>query len=147
MTSWYLRPVRVLAACGLRAPRLVASCLACVMAVMAGVQSDAQSQAPFFVPGRNVNTLGPILGPPPGGGPDPLSGNPYSKQRNEPSCDVSPYNQMVVLCAYNDYRGIPVFKDSWIGLSMTNNGGRTWFDRLLDGVIAGFADNSVCSRR
>src|SRR5262249_1385177 len=43
---------------------------------------------------------------------------------------------MVVLCAYNDYRGIPVFKDSWIGLSMSNNGGRTWFDRLLDGFPA-----------
>src|SRR5262245_54070841 len=104
------------------------------MAALTGVRSDAQSQAPpFFVPGRNVNTLGPIPDPPPPGTPDPLSGNPHNKQRNEPSCDVSPYNQMVVLCAYNDYRGIPVFKDSWIGLSMSVNGGRTWFDRLLDG--------------
>ena len=154
MTSNLLTPAGVLVACGLflaatiayaytrdafsvRArrsrKRLVALSLACGMAALAGVQSDAQSQAPpFFVAGRNVNTLGPILDPPLSG-PNPLSGNPYSKQRNEPSCDVSPYNQMVVLCAYNDYRGIPVFKDSWIGLSMTNNGGRTWFDRLLDG--------------
>ena len=130
MLSWnLLTPLGVIVACGLFLAattacaltpdglfgtgrfrrRLLALSLACAMAALAGVPSDAQSQAPpFFVPGRNVNTLGPILTPPPPGTPDPLSGNPYGKQRNEPSCDVSPYNQLVVLCAYNDYRGIPV---------------------------------------
>lgn len=91
----------------------------------------AQSPAPelFFVPGRNVNTLGPT--PP---GPNPaLAGNPKHKQRNEDSCDVSPQNPWVVLCANNDYRGIEKFNDSWIGLSMSTDGARTWRDRLLDG--------------
>ena len=65
-----------------------------------------------------------------------MAGNPKHKQRNEDSCDVSPQNPWVVLCANNDYRGIELFGDSWIGLSMTNDGGRTWRDRLLDGFPA-----------
>jgi hypothetical protein len=89
----------------------------------------AQPSDLFFVPGRNVNTLGPSPG-----GPNPaLAGNPKHKQRNESSCDVSPQNASVVLCANNDYRGIELFGDSWIGLSMSTDGTRTWRDRLLDG--------------
>ena len=94
----------------------------------------AQAQTPdlFFVPGRNVNTLGPT--PP---GPNAaLAGNPKHKQRNEDSCDVSPQNPWVILCANNDYRGIERFGDSWIGLSMSTDGARTWRDRLLDGFPA-----------
>ena len=94
----------------------------------------AQSQTPelFFSPGRNVNTLGPS----PGEGNPALAGNPKHKQRNEASCDVSPQNPWVVLCANNDYRGIELFGDSWIGLSMSADGARTWRDRLLDGFPA-----------
>ena len=83
----------------------------------------AQSPAPelFFIPGRNVNTLGPA----PAGANASLAGNPAHKQRNEDSCDVSPQNPWVVLCANNDYRGIEKFGDSWIGLSMSTDGART----------------------
>jgi hypothetical protein len=93
--------------------------------------STAQAQPPdlFFVPGRNVNTLGPS----PSGPNSALAGNPKHKQRNEDSCDVSPLNPWVVLCANNDYRGIELFGDSWIGVSMSTDGARTWRDRLLDG--------------
>ena len=93
---------------------------------------QAQTPDTFFIPGRNVNTLGPA---PAGANPN-LAGNPKHKQRNEDSCDVSPQNPWVVLCANNDYRGIEVFGDSWIGLSMSRDGGRTWRDRLLDGFPA-----------
>jgi hypothetical protein len=79
-----------------------------------------------------VNTLGPV---PAGANPN-LAGNPKHKQRNEDSCDVSPQNPWVVLCANNDYRGIEVFGDSWIGLSTSIDGARTWRDRLLDGFPA-----------
>ena len=100
--------------------------------VAIAVPSWAQGPDTFFVTGRNVNTLGPAPA-----GPNPsLAGNPKHKQRNEDSCDVSPQNPWVVLCANNDYRGIELFDDSWIGLSMTNDGGRTWRDRLLDGFPA-----------
>lgn len=101
-----------------------------VSAVLAGgATAAAQTPDLFFVPGRNVNTLGPAPN-----GPNPaLAGNPKHKQRNEDSCDVSPTNPWVVLCANNDYRGIELFGDSWIGLSMSTDGTRTWRDRLLDG--------------
>ena len=93
-----------------------------------------QTPAPelFFVPGRNVNTLGPL----PAGPNSALAGNPKHKQRNESSCDVSPQNPWVILCANNDYRGVEAFGDSWIGLSMSSDGARTWRDRLLDGFPA-----------
>jgi hypothetical protein len=104
----------VLAACGL---------------LLAASDAYAQSPDTFFVTGRNVNTLGPT---PPGANPT-LAGNPKHKQRNEDSCDVSPQNPWVVLCANNDYRGVELFGDSWIGLSMSIDGGRTWRDRLLEG--------------
>ena len=96
--------------------------------------TGAQGPAPdvFFVTGRNVNTLGPT---PPGTN-SLLAGNPKHKQRNEASCDVSPQNPWVILCANNDYRGIEQFGDSWIGLSMSTDGARTWRDRLLDGAPA-----------
>ena len=97
-----------------------------------GVTAQAQAPDLFFSPGRNVNTLGPSPS-----GPSPaLAGNPKHKQRNEASCDVSPQNPWVVLCANNDYRGIELFGDSWIGLSMSTDGARTWRDRLLDGFPA-----------
>ena len=102
--------------------------MACGLTLAASL-AYAQSSDTFFVTGRNVNTVGPT---PPGANPM-LAGNPTHKQRNEDSCDVSPQNPWVVLCANNDYRGIEKFGDSWIGLSMTTDGGRTWRDRLLDG--------------
>lgn len=91
--------------------------------------TSAQSQNLFFLTGRNVNTVGPA---PAGPNPD-LVGNPRQKQRNEASCDVSPDNALVILCANNDYRGIELFGDSWIGLGQSRDGGLTWRSRLLDG--------------
>ena len=110
-----------------RSPWALGTCA--LLLALSAVQARAQTPDVFFVTGRNVNTLGPTP-------PSPntsLAGNPKHKQRNEDSCDVSPQNPWVVLCANNDYRGIEVFGDSWIGLSMSNDGARTWRDRLLDG--------------
>jgi len=105
--------------------------VAAIVLAVCTTRPQAQTPGPdmFFITGRNVNTLGPT----PAGANASLSGNPAHKQRNEASCDVSPQNPWVVLCANNDYRGIELFGDSWVGLSMSSDGGRTWRDRLLDG--------------
>ena len=68
------------------------------LGVLAGSATvAAQTPDLFFVPGRNVNTIGPApIGPNPA-----LAGNPKHKQRNEDSCDVSPQSPLVVLCANN----------------------------------------------
>ena len=97
------------------------------------VIGDAQQQpAPFFISGRNVNTVGAAPT-----GPNPfLIGNPQHKQRNEASCDVSPDDALKILCANNDYRGVEVFGDSWIGLAQSRTGGLTWTSRLLEGFPA-----------
>ena len=111
---------------------LVSACaVALTTAAANSTTTSAQTPSPslFFVPGRNVNTVGPT---PPGPNPD-LVGNPLQKQRNEASCDVSPDNALVVLCANNDYRGIERFGDSWIGLTQSRDGGLTWRSRLLSG--------------
>ena len=86
-----------------------AAFLALVLAVclFTGMTGDAQQAPTFFVSGRNVNTVGAAPAP---GVPNPtLIGNPYFKQRNEASCDVSPDDPFKVLCANNDYRGVEVF--------------------------------------
>lgn len=107
-----------------------AALVAVVLAVSLHTVLPGQAQgpqSPFFVHGRNVNTVGPV--PP---GPNPLlMGNPAHKQRNEASCDVSPDNPSVILCANNDYRGIEKFNDSWIGLAMSRNASLSWTSRLL----------------
>ena len=107
--------------------------LACAVILTVAVANSgttsAQGSSLFFVPGRNVNTVGPT---PAGPNPD-LIGNPLQKQRNEASCDVSPDNALVILCANNDYRGIERFGDSWIGLTQSRDGGLTWRSRLLPG--------------
>lgn len=104
------------------------SAAVCVGAVPA---LAAAQTGPFFLPTRNVNTVG--LAPPPGVPNPELIGNPLQKQRNEVSCDVSPSNPLVVLCGNNDYRGVETFGDSWIGLSMSTDGGLTWRSRLMPG--------------
>lgn len=118
-----LRPLRVLAVCS-------------ILVLASGPASrSTQAQAPvgpFFLPGRNVNTVGPA---PIGDNPN-FIGNPLQKQRNEASCDVSPNNALVILCANNDYRGVELFKDSWIGIATSRDGSLTWSSRLLDGFPA-----------
>jgi hypothetical protein len=115
----------------IRPSSLVLSGVVLALTAAAGSRTTS-AQAPsnlFFVPGRNVNTVGPAPS-----GPNPaLVGNPRQKQRNEASCDVSPDNALVILCANNDYRGIELFGDSWIGLTQSRDGGLTWRSRLLDG--------------
>ena len=106
-----------------------ACAVALTIAAANSVTTSAQGPNLFFVPGRNVNTVGPT----PSGPNEELIGNPLQKQRNEASCDVSPDNALVILCANNDYRGIERFGDSWIGLTQSRDGGLTWRSRLLPG--------------
>ena len=123
----------------------VCACALVLTAAASSITTSAQTgPSLFFVPGRNVNTVGPAPD-----GPNPeLIGNPLQKQRNEASCDVSPDNALVILCANNDYRGIERFGDSWIGLTQSRDGGLTWRSRLLPGFpnapsLTGAADPVV----
>jgi len=95
---------------------------------------EGTSQGPFFVSGRNVNTVG--LSPAPGTPNPGLVGDPLFKQQNEVDCDVSPNDSRLVFCANNDYRGIEGFGDSWIGVTMSDDGGLTWKSRLHPGFPA-----------
>ena len=113
-----------------------AALVAIVLATLLHEVRPGQAQAPqgpFFVPGRNVNTVGPA----PAGANPLLIGNPKHKQRNEVSCDVSPDTPSVILCANNDYRGIEKFDDSWIGLAMSRTATLTWTSRLLSNAPTG----------
>lgn len=102
--------------------------------------------SPFFVTGRNVNTVGAAQ---PGPNPE-LRGDARHLQKNEVACGVSPIRPLRVFCANNDYRGQPLFGDSWIGVSMTDDGGLTWqslleptFPRAPSGI--GAADPVVAT--
>ncbi len=116
----------------------------CALGVLAG-SATAAAQTPdlFFVSGRNVNTLGPTPS-----GPNPaLAGNPKHKQRNEDSCDVSPQNPWVVLCANNDYRGIELFGDSWIGLSIGGRGAEAFEPETRLCFFSGFLQQRAWTAR
>ncbi len=108
-----------------------------VVLLMLGLRPAAPSaragsdQGPFFVSGRNVNTVGPSAAHVPGQ--VPAFGDPLFKQQNEVDCDVSPNDSRLVFCANNDYRGIESFGDSWIGVTISDDGGLTWRSRLHNG--------------
>ena len=89
----------------------------------------AGAQAPTFVtPTKNTNLVGTT---PPGEG---RIADFSLKQQQEPSCVIRPNNPAYIFCAYNDLRAADrptVQGDSWIGYSISNDFGQTWFSDLI----------------
>jgi hypothetical protein len=115
-----------LKACSLHA---VACVVACIALCVTPASAVAQSLLLPGQPGKNVNIIGPT--PNIQQIPDILL-----RQQNEPACTVRPENHAYILCAYNDYRATDfpfVQGDSWIGVSMSADFGKTWFSRLAPG--------------
>lgn len=88
--------------------------------------ASAQS---FVTPTTNTNIIGQT--------PNPANIRDLGlKQQQEPSCIIRPSNESYIFCAYNDLRAadLPnVQGDSWMGVSMSNDAGQTWFSRLAPG--------------
>jgi len=82
------------------------------------------------IPGPNVNIVGPTPELPVFLYPDKAL-----KQQNEVYCAVNPANELISFCGYNDYRGVEDFGDTWIGASMSRDGGLTWQSRLAPGWV------------
>jgi hypothetical protein len=85
----------------------------------------------FVTPGANTNIIGIT--------PDPANIQDRGlKQQQEPSCIVRPGNESFIFCAYNDLRAadLPTVQgDSWMGVSMSNDAGQTWYSRLSPGFL------------
>ena len=98
---------------------------------IAGNSADAQAPLDFVTPGANTNIIGVT--------PDPANIRDHGlKQQQEPSCIVRPSNEAFIFCAYNDLRAadLPLVQgDSWMGVSMSNDAGQTWFSRLAPGFL------------
>ena len=111
---------------------LARSLVACI--ILFGAQTPAAAQGTLLpgLPGKNVNIIGPT--------PNPLHVREVAlRQQNEPYCTIRPENHAFILCAYNDYRATDLPRiqgDSWIGLSMSPDFGKTWFSRLAPGFKA-----------
>ena len=120
----------------LTATLLIGGCLGVVLAI--GTSStNAQGGAEFNV-GKNVDIVGPHGTSPydPGGSNPFFLGDPDKKQQNEPSCDVSPNNPLVVFCGMNSYSAVDrpdISGEPWVGASFTMDGGLTWKSHLHPG--------------
>jgi hypothetical protein len=92
---------------------------------------------PFVTPGANTNIIGIT--------PDPANVPDFGlKQQQEPSCVVRPSNPSYIFCAYNDLRAsdLPTVQgDSWMGVSMSADEGKTWFSRLAPGYLGDGGDS------
>ena len=98
----------------------------------------AQGATPEFQSGKNVDIVGPSGSAPysPSGSNPFLLGDPDKKQQNEPSCDVSPNNPLIVFCGMNTYSAVDrpdVVGEPWVGASFTLDGGLTWKSHLHPG--------------
>jgi hypothetical protein len=108
---------------------LAAYLIACVILLSVPVSAVAEELLLPGLPGKNVNIVGPT--PDAAHVPDILL-----RQQNEPSCTIRPGSPAFIICAYNDYRATDfpgVQGDSWIGVSMSADFGKTWFSRLAPG--------------
>ena len=120
----------------LTATLLIGGCLGVVLAI--GTSStNAQGGAEFNV-GKNVDIVGPHGTSPydPAGSNPFFIGDPDKKQQNEPSCDVSPNNPLVVFCGMNSYSAVDrpdISGEPWVGASFTMDGGLTWKSHLHPG--------------
>ncbi len=134
---------------------LSASVLAAVLAsavILTTTTPLAQGPPPSgleFYTGKNVDIVGPF-----GTGPNPVPfqspqfpndptktyqlfiGDPDKKQQNEPSCDISPNNPLIIFCGMNDYRGVDrpeIIGEPWIGASFSEDGGLSFKSFLHPG--------------
>jgi HYR domain len=99
---------------------------------------SAQATSPSFQAGKNVDIVGPDGTVPyhPGGTNPFLLGDPDKKQQNEPSCDISPNNPLVVFCGMNSYSAVDrpdIVGEPWVGAAFTLDGGLTWKSHLHPG--------------
>ena len=121
----------------LTATLLIGGCLGVVLAI--GTSStNAQGPGPEFNTGKNVDIVGPHGTSPydPAGSNPFFLGDPDKKQQNEPSCDVSPNNPLVVFCGMNSYSAVDrpdISGEPWVGASFTMDGGLTWKSHLHPG--------------
>lgn len=67
-----------------------------------------------------------------GGTPTP-SLDAKNRQSNETTVAISPTNPNIVVAAANDYRMVPVFGDAWVGVYVSSDGGKTWFNTMVPG--------------
>lgn len=56
-----------------------------------------------------------------------------NRQANEPTVAIKPDDPSVIVAGANDYCTVPSFADSWEGVYVSANGGRTFTDSLLPG--------------
>ncbi len=63
---------------------------------------------------------------------DPNTGA-SARQQNEPSVAINPLDPMVIVAGSNDYCTVPTFKDAWMGLYVSVDGGATWMHSLNPG--------------
>ena len=97
--------------------------------VFAALPAGAQTPA-FVTPSKNTNLVGTT---PPGDG---RIADFSLKQQQEPSCIIRPNNPAYIFCAFNDLRAADrpqVQGDSWIGYSISNDFGQTWFSDFVPG--------------
>ena len=119
------------------------SCLILVGALGVGLKlgtshPSAQGPTPDFQAGKNVDIVGPHGTVPydPAGSNPFLLGDPDKKQQNEPSCDISPNNPLIVFCGMNSYSAVDrpdISGEPWVGAAFTMDGGLTWKSHLHPG--------------
>jgi hypothetical protein len=112
-------------------------CLVAALAIGTS-RTSAQAPVPEFNTGKNVDIVGPHGTAPyhPAGSNPFFLGDPDKKQQNEPSCDVSPNNPLVVFCGMNSYSAVDrpdIVGEPWVGASFTMDGGLTWKGHLHPG--------------
>jgi len=67
-----------------------------------------------------------------GGTPNP-GFDAQNRQGNEATLAISPADGDVIAVGNNDYRMVTVTGDVWLGFSVSDNGGATWFDTFVPG--------------
>ena len=93
---------------------------------------------PEFNVGKNVDVVGPHGTAPydPAGSNPFFLGDPDKKQQNEPSCDVSPNNPLVVFCGMNSYSAVDrtdISGEPWVSAGFSMDGGLSWKSHLVGG--------------
>lgn len=56
-----------------------------------------------------------------------------NRQANEPAVAINPRNTTVIAAGANDYCGVGTFGDAWMGLYVSQDGGRSWVNSLNPG--------------